>query len=67
MPEKIRVVVNEDKCYLCGGCAGVCPTLAIEVHSTGWEFFQDKCISCRICINACPVGALSAEPLEVSE
>lgn len=64
MAEKIRIIVNEDRCYLCGGCAGVCPALAIRVSSSKWEFFQDKCISCRICVNACPVGALSAEPLE---
>ena len=67
MVEKIRIVVNEDKCYLCGGCAGVCPTLAIEVSSSGWKFYQEKCISCRICVNACPVGALTAEALEGEE
>ncbi|AEC51616.1 putative ferredoxin [Pyrococcus sp. NA2] len=64
MAKRIRVLVNEDKCYLCGGCAGVCPTLAIHVSSS-WEFFEDKCISCMICIKACPVGALSYE--EVSQ
>ncbi len=67
MPERIKIVVDEDRCYLCGGCAGVCPGLAIEVHSSGWEFLQEKCIGCRICINACPVGALSEETLEVKE
>ncbi|AFK21853.1 DUF362 domain-containing protein [Pyrococcus sp. ST04] len=64
MGKKIRVMVNEDKCYLCGGCAGVCPTLAIEVSSS-WHFIEDKCISCMICIKACPVGALTYE--EVSQ
>jgi len=58
--KKIKVLVNEDKCYLCGGCAGVCPALAIRVSSS-WQFFEDKCISCMICIKACPVGALSYE------
>ncbi|AEH25298.1 DUF362 domain-containing protein [Pyrococcus yayanosii] len=60
MPRKVRILVNEDKCYLCGGCAGVCPALAIRVGSK-WEFSGDKCISCMICVKACPVGALTAE------
>ena len=64
MTENIRIIVDEDKCYLCGGCAGVCPSLAIKVSSSKWEFFQDKCISCRICVTACPVGALEAEVVE---
>jgi len=64
MTENIRIIVDEDKCYLCGGCAGVCPSLAIRVSSSKWEFFQDKCISCRICVTACPVGALEAEVVE---
>ncbi|RLF83600.1 ferredoxin, partial [Thermococci archaeon] len=41
-----------------------CPSLAIRVSSSKWEFFQDKCISCRICVTACPVGALEAEVVE---
>ncbi len=64
---KFKVVVNEDMCYLCGGCAGVCPTLAIRVGASRWEFIQEKCIFCDICVKACPVGALTTEPLEGEE
>ncbi|WP_461863015.1 DUF362 domain-containing protein [Thermococcus sp.] len=63
MVEKVKIVMDEDRCYLCGGCAGMCPTLAINVGPK-WEFFLDRCISCKICVTACPVGALKAVPLE---
>jgi len=65
--KKFKVVVNDDKCYLCGGCAGVCPTLAIEVGASKWRFIQEKCIFCNICVTACPVGALTTVPLEGEE
>lgn len=39
MLEKIKVVVNEDRCYFCGGCVGVCLIFVIEVYLIGWEFF----------------------------
>ncbi|NIP42871.1 MAG: 4Fe-4S dicluster domain-containing protein [candidate division Zixibacteria bacterium] len=49
-------VIKEDKCIVCGTCAGVCPISAISINeevSTETEL----CIRCCACIKNCPEEA----------
>jgi len=61
---KVEIIVNKEKCYLCGSCVAVCPKEAIIIENDEWNFFFDKCISCKFCVLACPVGALNVEEVE---
>jgi len=43
-------------CILCGTCASVCPTGAIEIMDTV-ETQKEGCIACTACVQSCPTGA----------
>lgn len=49
-------VINEDKCTVCGMCAGVCPTSAISINERV-ETEIEQCIRCSACIKQCPEEA----------
>jgi ferredoxin len=51
---------NEDKCYHCGLCTGVCPTgaLYIERPAMTVAFDSDKCSACEMCVISCPPKAM---------
>lgn len=59
MPEKIKVVVNPDKCRLSGECIKVCPQKAIYVKNGKAVIDCKKCDLDGICIPACPHQAIS--------
>jgi len=61
---KVEILLNREKCYLCGSCVAVCPKEAIIIENDEWKFFQEKCIGCKFCVLACPVGALTAKEVE---
>jgi ferredoxin len=51
---------NEEKCYHCGLCTGVCPTgaLSIERPAMTVAFDSDKCSACEMCVISCPAKAM---------
>lgn len=53
---KPQVVVDADKCKLCGKCVKLCPTGAI---ATGDYLHTDtsRCIKCCACVKGCPAKA----------
>ena len=55
----MAVKADKDKCLRCGGCVGVCPTLALDLTEHGLSCDAKKCIDCGKCIQFCPVQALS--------
>lgn len=55
----MAIIVDKEKCTLCGACASVCPAGAITVTSE-IEIDRDTCLECGLCINECPVQALSS-------
>jgi ferredoxin len=58
---KIRPVLDEDMCALCGLCEDeACPAeaIALDPHPI---IDEEKCISCYCCVEFCPEGALSVE------
>jgi Fe-S-cluster-containing hydrogenase component 2 len=53
------ILINDDMCELCFGCAAICPVEAIDVDVHQAKIDQEKCTECKYCITACPLGAIS--------
>ena len=52
------LVVDRDKCDLCGVCVEACPFAAITI-TDGSVMIGEACRMCKICIKKCPQGAIS--------
>ena len=57
--DRIKVVINQDKCKLSGQCIKVCPQQAISVKEGKAWIDYEKCDSDGLCILACPEGAIT--------
>ena len=53
------ILVAVEKCDLCGGCIGICPTDCIVLTEHNLMIVGSECIRCGLCLPACPVGALT--------
>jgi ferredoxin len=51
--------IDRRLCAYCGGCVGVCPTMALLLDELCLVVDQGLCNGCGICTKLCPVGALS--------
>lgn len=49
-------IVDADKCRLCGKCAKLCPTSAIDIHDC-LHTDAERCIKCCACVKGCPTKA----------
>lgn len=51
---------DNEKCYQCGACTGICPTGALAVHRPDMAvlFNEEKCTACGLCVSVCPVRAM---------
>jgi ferredoxin len=49
------------KCLYCGGCVGVCPTVALSLNGTILAVDNEACNDCGLCAKFCPVGALEVK------
>ncbi len=62
---------DEDKCYQCGACTGVCPVQALSIRRKDMAvlFDPEKCTGCGQCVTICPVRAMqvSLEPEVLAE
>ncbi len=60
--ERLAAGVNRDdeKCFQCGACTGVCPSGALYVQRDDMSvvFSPDKCTGCGLCVAICPVRAM---------
>lgn len=61
--ETLATVINrdDDKCFQCGACTGLCPTgaLAIKRPEMAILFDPEKCTGCGVCVTVCPVRAMA--------
>ncbi len=61
---------DDDKCYQCGACTGVCPTGALSVTrpEMAIPFDPEKCTACGLCVPVCPVRAMqvSLDPMNLA-
>ncbi len=57
---KKEIAKDEERCFDCGACIGVCPTEALGLSEENeLEIDFEKCVRCGICADVCPVGALT--------
>lgn len=51
---------DDEKCFQCGVCTGVCPVGALSLHRPDMAvlFDPDKCTGCSLCVPICPVRAM---------
>ncbi|NLI81061.1 MAG: electron transfer flavoprotein subunit alpha [Deltaproteobacteria bacterium] len=54
----MKVLVDRQKCTVCGVCVDVCPFSAITLTETSIEV-SDACTLCGMCVDTCEFGALS--------
>lgn len=52
---------DDEKCFQCGACTGICPTGALFVRRSDMAvlFDPDKCTGCGLCVGVCPVRAMA--------
>jgi len=51
---------DEEKCFQCGACTGICPVAAlfIDRQTMAVLFDPEKCTGCSLCVPVCPVRAM---------
>ncbi len=51
---------DDEKCFQCGACTGVCPVGALSLHRPDMAviFDPEKCTGCSQCVPICPVRAM---------
>jgi len=60
--------IDRGLCAYCGGCVGVCPTMALLLDELTLVVDQGLCNGCGNCVKLCPVGALSlVEAAEIAQ
>lgn len=52
---------DDEKCFQCGACTGICPTGALHMKRPEMAvlFDAEKCTACGLCVPVCPVGAMA--------
>jgi formate hydrogenlyase subunit 6/NADH:ubiquinone oxidoreductase subunit I len=55
-----RIRSDEENCFQCGACTGVCTSGALFVQRPEMSrvFDAEKCIGCSLCVPICPVRAM---------
>ncbi len=55
-----RIRRDEERCFQCGACTGVCPVSALYIRREDMAvlFDADKCTGCNQCVLICPVRAM---------
>ncbi len=58
-----KIIKDEERCYQCSACTGVCPSGAISIdRKTMWVSFDpEKCIVCELCVGTCPSKAMQVQ------
>jgi len=55
-----RIRRDDERCFQCGACTGVCPVDALYIRREDMAvmFDADKCTGCSQCVLICPVRAM---------
>ena len=51
---------DDEKCFQCGACTGICPVGALFLRRPEMDvlFDAEKCTGCGLCVPICPVRAM---------
>jgi len=55
---KRKIIIDSDRCDLCGTCVGVCPEDAIILSEYSIATDDLKCTGCGLCAAVCPIAVL---------
>jgi ferredoxin len=56
------IVLDEDRCVVCGLCTSVCKPNALSLDGEDRLVFdKDECVYCEACVVACPRRAITLE------
>lgn len=65
--ERLAATIKRDdeKCFQCGACTGICPVGALYIRRPTMEviFDPEKCTGCSLCVPVCPVRAMEVSPV----
>ena len=68
--ERLAAAINRDdeKCFQCGACTGICPVGALAIKRPEMEviFDPEKCTGCSLCVPICPVRAMEVSPVSTA-
>ncbi len=55
-----RIRRDDERCFQCGACTGVCPVGALSIRRPDMAviFDAEKCTGCSQCVLICPVRAM---------
>ena len=61
-----RIHRDDEKCFQCGACTGICPAGALFIRRPSMEvvFDPQKCTGCSLCVPVCPVRAMEVSLAE---
>ncbi|MDH4317858.1 MAG: 4Fe-4S binding protein [Desulfobulbaceae bacterium] len=56
-----KVSRDDEQCFQCGACTGVCPVEALHIRRSDMAvlFDPEKCTGCGLCVRICPVKAMT--------
>ncbi len=54
---KKNYTISQEKCTYCGGCASLCPVMAITIEDRYTEI-KENCVTCGNCYDFCPLSAV---------
>jgi NAD-dependent dihydropyrimidine dehydrogenase PreA subunit len=64
-----KVSRDDEKCFQCGSCTGICPVGALSLQRPEMAvlFDPEKCTGCGLCVPVCPVRAMTVSFEEIAE
>jgi Pyruvate/2-oxoacid:ferredoxin oxidoreductase delta subunit len=59
---------DDERCFQCGACTGICPTTALSLKRPEMAviFDAEKCSGCGLCVTVCPVKAMEVSQERIS-
>ena len=58
-----KIVIDPDKCNLCGRCVEMCPFNAVEIKNKSIDIDREACNLCLCCMEACAGRAMDFKGL----
>jgi uncharacterized Fe-S center protein len=67
MATSSKMVVDPEKCDLCGSCLTMCPFRTITIEDKAVKIDMEKCEFCLFCTEVCKTEAIALQGLLVQK
>lgn len=61
--KRSKIIVDAEKCTLCGRCVEMCPFDAVAIAGKSIDIDREKCNLCLCCMEACASGSMDLKGL----